>query len=511
MTTRSLIGIAMAAVAVPGALIATSFIGVGGDAVAAPAVSGVHATRVAGGLVRLHATATSGSTRVRVVNFVLDGRVVGSDSTAPFSFDWNPADLRTGSHVLRAVAATANGASASSKPVSITTSGRLVATRELRPGQSLRAALAALPKGGGSVHLAPGVYRVQNLSVRSGVHLIGSGAATILRPAAATNYESVLNIRGKGVTVRGLTVDGNATASKRSGGGRAIHVGSGARDVVISRVRIVHPRKQGVYLSGDHQRISVQDSVIDGGNRASAGVMDQIDDTTSGDTSVLRTTIRNMRDYGINFFPWTPRKVYPGARAVAIGNVISHIQNSKTDNGTNESGIWTGGVDAMIRGNVVSDTGWDGIQTIGMSRRTVIAGNRISRTGVGIYLEHETWDTVVEANTLTRLSNTGINVEWRYDGKGSGRLTIRRNRIVSPGGFGVFVDVGANNNLITANVVSNPRRGGIRLQGSTGNLVSGNTVSGTSPSRCLSETTGLFDDGRAAHAGNNTFRGNTCR
>jgi parallel beta-helix repeat protein len=499
----------MAAVAVPGALVAASFIGVGSRAaVASPAVSGVHASKAAGGIVRFHASATSGSARVRLVDFLVDGRIVGSDSAAPFSFDWNPADLRAGHHVLRAVASTANGSSASSQPVSISTSGRLVATRELRPGQSLKAALAALPKSGGSVHLAPGVYHVQNLSLKSGVHLIGSGPSTILRPAAATNYESVLNIRGRNVTVRALTVDGNATGLKRSGG--AIHVGSGARDVVVSRVHIVRPRRVGVYLSGDHQRISVQDSVIDGGNHASAGVKDQITDTTSGDTSVLRTTVRNVRDYGINFFPWTPRRVYPGARALAVGNVITHVQNATTDNGTNESGIWTGGVDAVIRGNIVSDTGWDGIQTIGMSRRTVIAGNRVSRTGVGIYLEHETWDSVIEANTLTGLTGTGINVEWRYGGKGSGRLTIRRNRIVSPGRDGVFVDVGANNNTITGNVVSNPRRGGIRLQGSTGNLVSGNTLTGSGSAGCVSETTGQFEDGRPAHAANNTFRGNTC-
>ena len=500
----------MAAVAVPGALIAASFVGFGSpDAVAAPAVSGVHATRATGGLVRFHAS-VAGSPRTRLVNFLVDGRIVGSDSAPPFSFLWNPADLRAGHHVLRAVAMTANGASVTSQPVSISTSGRLVATRELRPGQSLKAALAALPRSGGSVHLAPGVYRVQNLWVRSGVHLIGSGPSTILRPASRRSPESVLNIRGRGVTVRGLTVDGSSSARKR-GANRAIEVGPGARDVVISHVRVVHPRRHGVHLWGDHQRVSVQDSVIDGSNRASAGVKDQITDTTSGDTSVLRTKVRNMRDFGINFFPWTPSRVYPGPRAVAVGNEITHIKNAQTDNGTNESGIWTGGIDAMIRNNVVNDTGWDGIQTIGMSRRTVIAGNRVSRTGVGIYLEHETWDTLVEANTLTRLTGTGINVEWRYDGKGSGRLTIRGNRIVSPGNFGVFVDVGANNNKITGNVISSPRRGGIRLQGSTGNLVTGNTMSGTSAARCVSESTGLFDDGRAARASNNTIRSNICR
>ena len=510
MTTRSLIR-AVVAIAVPVAALGSTLPGGSRDAVAAPAVSGVHAAKTASGLVRFQAKATPRGARVRLVNFLVDGRVVGSDTAAPFSFVWNPADLRAGRHVLRAVASAADGVTASSRPVSISTSGRLVATRELRPTHSLRAAVAALPRSGGSVHLAPGVYRVQDLRLRSGVHLIGSGPSTVLRPAAGRNYGSVLNIRGRGVTVRGLTVDGNATARTTRGSGHAILVGPGARDVVISHVRITRPRKDGVYLWGDHQRVSVQDSIMDGGNRASAGVKDRISDSTSGDTSVLRTTIRNMRDFGISFFPWTRSRVYPGARALAVGNTIRHIQNPNTNNGTNESGIWTGGVDAVIRNNVVSDTGWDGIQTFGMTRRSVIAGNRISRTRVGIYAEHDTWDTLFEANTMTRITRNGINVEWRYGGHGSGRLTIRRNRILSPGRYGVMIDVGANRNVITGNVVRNSRRGGIALQGSTGNLVRGNDLrSAVSGARCVVELTGLFDDGRAARAGNNTIRGNAC-
>ncbi len=500
----------MVAIAVSGSALATSLFSLNREAAADPGVSDVHSSRVAGGLVRLHASASTHGTPVRLVTFLVDGRAVGSDSAAPFSFDWNPADLRAGHHVLQATASTADGVFAISARVSISTSGRLVATRELRPGQSLRRAVAALPAGGGSVHLAPGVYRVHDLTLRSGVQLIGSGPSTVLRPGSRANYDSVLNIRGKGVSVRGLTVDGNAAAQTR-GAGRAIQVGPGSRDVVVSRVRIVRPRSHGVYLWGDHRRVSIQDSVIDGGGRASAGVMDRITDAASGDTSVLRTTVRNVRDYGINFFPWTPSRVYPGARALAVGNVIQHVQNNATDNGTNEGGIWTGGIDAVIRENVITDTGWDGIQTLGLSRRAVIAGNRISRTGVGIYVEHETWDTLIESNTMSGITGNGINVEWRYGGKGSGRLTIRGNRILAPGGYGVFVDVGANDNVIAANVIANARRGGIRLQGTTGNLVTGNDLRATSQAWCVIETTGRFDDGSPAHTGGNEFSANDCR
>ena len=152
------------------------------------------------------------------------------------------------------------------------------------------------------MHLAPGTYRVNGLRLGDGVQLIGSGSATVLRPDAGSNYGSVLKIRGAGVSVRDLAIDGNGRG-QTGGAGRAIEVGSGARDVVIRSVRILDARSQGVYLSGDHQRVSIQDSAIDGGGNASAGVMDRIDDPTSGDTSVLRTTIRNVQELRHQLLP----------------------------------------------------------------------------------------------------------------------------------------------------------------------------------------------------------------
>ncbi len=482
----------------------------GSASVAVPVVAVTGSSPAAGGLVRFEAAASVAGARVSVVDFLVDGVVVGSDSAAPFSFDWNPGGLAAGSHVLTAAASSPEGGYAVSAPASVSTSGQLVATREVSPSQSLAAAVDALPAAGGTVHLAAGVYTVKDLWLGNGVQLIGSGPSTVLKPAAGSSYDSVLNIRGAGASVRSLTVDGNA-AAQTGGAGWAIQVGPGSRDVVISDVRIADARREGVHLWGDHQRVSIQDSVIDGGGNASAGVMDRIADATSGDTSVLRTAVRNVRDYGINFFPWTPAKVYPGARALAVGNVIEHVQNVATDNGTNEGGIWTGGVDAVIRDNVVTDTGWDGIQTIGMTSRSVIAGNRISRTGVGIYAEHQTWDTLIEGNTMTEITGNGINVEWRYSGQGSGRLTIRRNTLTAVGGYGVFVDVGANDNVLADNVVADARLGAVRLQGTTGNLVTGNDFRGTRQAWCAVETTGLFDTGALARSDSNQFRGNDCR
>ena len=65
--------------------------------------------------------------------------------------------------------------------------------------------------------------------------------------------------------------------------------------------------------------------------------------------------------------------------------------------------------------------GWDGIETVGSSYQVVIARNAISRTRVGIYLEHATHSSLISRNVITDV-RTGINVEWFYDGIGSAEL-----------------------------------------------------------------------------------------
>lgn len=522
MSIRPLIGIATLVIALPAAALASPRLELpGSNALAAlinppdalgtgPSVFVDDSRPTEGGLVRLSARASAADSRVTYVDFRVDGTIVGSDSAAPYSFDWNPGDVAAGQHQLIVNAWTADGGSAQSAPATLTSDGRLDATVEIGPSQSLADAVASLPSAGGTVHLAPGIYPVDDLELGDGVHLIGSGPATVLRADDAVNYNSLLDIVGRDVSVRDLTIDGNG--GRQTGGeGWAVQVGPGSRDVVLSRIDLVDAYRQGVYIWGDHQRVSVQDSSIDGAGQASSGVRDAITDSKSGDTSVLRTTIRNTRDFGINFFPWTPDRVYPGARALAVGNVIEHVQNPARDDGTSESGIWTGGVNAVIRDNTISDTGWDGIQTFGASRHTVIAGNRVSHTGVGIYVEHETWDSLIEDNTLTDITGNGINVEWRYDGEGSGRLVIRGNVIMAPGRYGVFIDVGANDNVISQNVVSDARLGAVRLQGSTGNLVTGNDLRGTRQQYCGTETTGHTDNGDLAQSDHNQFGGNDCR
>src|SRR5947199_4915103 len=99
--------------------------------------------------------------------------------------------------------------------------------------------------------------------------------------------------------------------------------------------------------------------------------------------------------------------------------------------GTEEGGIWTGGVEAAIIGNTIVRARWDGIETVGSSTRTTVADNVVRGTRTGIYLEHATNDSVIARNVVTG-SPAGINVEWWYGGVGSRKNTFTDNRIVGP-------------------------------------------------------------------------------
>ena len=67
-------------------------------------------------------------------------------------------------------------------------------------------------------------------------------------------------------------------------------------------------------------------------------------------------------------------------------------------------------------------------------------------TQFGVYLEHGTYDGLIQGNTISRV-HLGIDIEWWYGGQGSQRQTIRRN-VITGAEAGINVDVGADGNTI---------------------------------------------------------------
>jgi parallel beta-helix repeat protein len=223
--------------------------------------------------------------------------------------------------------------------------------------------------------------------------------------------------------------------------------------------------------------------------------------------SMIRTSISGFRTHGIDFAQREYDRRIAARHGLALDNRISDIDDPSAASGTHEGGIWSGGVEAAIIGNRIRDTGWDGIQTVGSSTRTTIVGNDIARTRVGIYLEHETTDSLVARNVIADVA-TGINSEWRYDGAGSGSNTLERNLVVRPAETGIFIDVAGDGNRLANNVVVGGGGPAVVLQGASDNVVTGTAACGRAGEPLVVQRSAHHDDGRAAHSLRNRLAGN---
>ncbi len=462
----------------------------------------------------LKASARARSGRIVAVTFLLDDVPIGSDTIAPYAFTLNPGLVRPGRHALTVAAVDNHGRRSSTRPAAITTERFRTQGLTASPGAGLERALAALRRGHVTVRLAPGRYRLNDVKIGDDVRLIGSGPRTVIT-APGTSYFAVLVARGRNVAISNLTVDGGGPGPGR---GIAVAVFDGSQDVRLRRLRLIHVRQDGVNVWGAFSNVSVQDSVIEGDGSAQVGVF-ALGSDRSRDTSVIRTGIRGFRSHGILLAQREYGRPAAALHGLALDNVVSDIRDPARDRcyyapnstpkcGTNEGGIWTGGVEAAIIGNTVLRARWDGIETVGSSTRTTVVANTIRDTRTGIYLEHSTKDSLFERNVVTG-TRTGINVEWWHDGQGSIRNTFSSNRIVAASRGGLSVDVGDDGNQIVENVFVGGGRPAIVLQGTSDNVVRRNLGCRAGDKELVREQSAYYDNGVRAVPRRNRLSGNT--
>ncbi len=365
------------------------------------------------------------------------------------------------------------------------------------------------------MQLAPGRYEVRELELGSGTRLVGSGNGTVIAPPPGA-YWALLIAKGSQIRISDLAIDGGGGPAARSAkdGGIAVAVFDGSSDVRLQRLHIHRVRTHAVDAWGAHSGVSVQDSVIDGDGTAHAGVY-TLGSNRSRDTSVIRTRIRGFRSYGILLGQKEFGQPRAALHGVALDNEISDIRDPERDGcvtdarntsgcGTNEGGIWTGGVEAAIIGNTIRRARWDGIETVGSSTRTAIVGNVIRETRTGIYLEHSTNRSLIRKNLIVD-AKTGINVEWLHDGVGSSHNSFMFNRVVRAES-GLFVDVGSDGNRIVGNVFVAVARPAITLQGSSKNVVQDNLGCRGTANPLVGLRSARWDDGSVAYSmGNRLF------
>lgn len=507
---RTLSGL-FAVVVVLGSLVAGLTAGTGAGRTT-PAVTYLGPTGKLSGPVTLRAQSSSKGARIVAVTFFLDGRPLGSDTTEPYALDLDAGLLPAGRHRIRVEAVDHLARRVRTPPTEVTVGTRAGRMLTASPHRGLSRALAALRRGHATVRLREGRYELSEVHLGAGARLVGSGAETVLVPSG-DSYSYGLLVRGDGVRISDLTIDGGGPGD---GEGAAVGVSDGSSDVRLQRLSILRVRQRGVTVWGAHVDVSVQDSRIEGNGTALVGVSTRGSDE-SRDTSVIRTRIRGFRDFGIIFSQREYDRPSAALHALALDNVVTDIKDPERDGcvdeprdtsgcGTNEGGIWSGGVEAAIIGNTTRRTRWDGIQTVGSSTRTTIVANDVRGARTGIYIERSTNDSLISRNRIADVQK-GINIEWAHDGGRSTRNTFSLNRVDAAREVGLFVDVEADANLIVGNVFSGGARPAIVLQGTSDNVLSENRACGVE-GPLVREQTARRDDGEEARPQGNRLVGN---
>ena len=385
----------------------------------------------------------------------------------------------------------------------------------MRSQADLPRGLAALARGHSTVVLSRGTFVAERIRLGNGARLSGIGSGTVIRAPVGSQYWGIIVAEGRGIRVSDLTVDGGGPGP---GIGHAVVVQSGSHDVRLSRVRIRDVRKVGVFAWGAYSKVSVQDSFITGGPGASAGVVAGESGTygTSSDSSVIRTTLANFEDFGILFAHHAHGKTDAARHALALDNDVRNVADPDRAGcvtvptapgcGTNEGGIWSGSYGGAIIGNRVTNTRWDGIETVGSSTGATVVGNHIAGTRTGIYLEHATNHSLVARNVISDVES-GVLVEWAYGGISSRFNRFQENRIVRARRVGLLVSIGADGNRIERNTFADSALPAIVLHGSSENLVQRNRVCG-GLGKVVEEWVGTRDTGSTATPTGNRIANN---
>lgn len=467
---------------------------------ATPAASRVvvRSTRRSADGIELVAAVRGARARIVAVTFWAGSQPLGTDTTAPFRIDVVPSSLPAEPSSVHAIVVDRFGHRSESRSVRLPVPSTSGPTVSATPDNGFSRALETLHRGHATVRLGPGRYAIGALSVGSDTRLIGAGSKTVLVPRPGSAPWAVLNTAGRHIRIADLAVDGDHRA------GRAVSVAGGS-DVLLQRLWLSGVRENGVEIWGVHRDVSVQDSVIDGRGATNAGVLDRGSDD-SRDVSVVRSRIFGFRGYGVLFAQRFYGRPAAALHNLALDNDISDIFDPTRADGTDEGGIWSGGVAAALIGNRIRSTGIDGIETVGSSTRTTIVANRIASTPVGIYLEHSTNAALIARNDI-RDVGTGINVEWRHAGGGSSANTFAGNAIVRAARAGLFVDVGSDANRIEANRFVGGARPAIVLQGASGNLVRAN-VGCRAVGRLIAQQPGRWEQGSLAASRRNRLFAN---
>ena len=319
------------------------------------------------------------------------------------------------------------------------TYGIVPAGGELDQTSTLQLAADQAAESGTPLFLPAGIYSTSRLTLKSGTQIEGVPGRSILR---YRNGGALLGLEGaENVRLAGLVLDGDA---KPLGDGGALLVAAEVKHLDLAGCRFVGSTENGLRLS----KVSgwIKDCEI--GDIGKAGLF-------SEDGAGLEIAHNQVRDCGDNgILVW---RSSPGEdQTIVSANRIERIAAKSGGSGQNGNAInvfRAGSV--LVNGNRIADCAFSAIRANSGANCQII-GNSCARLGETALWAEFAFEGAVIANNLIDTAATGIAVTNFNEG---GRLAVVQGNLIRnlflrkdavPNGVGIAVEA---DSVVTGNVI----------------------------------------------------------
>lgn len=322
---------------------------------------------------------------------------------------------------------------------------------------SVVAAIAAASARGGAVVVPAGTFLVNPLTVTAGIAILGYPGSKLAR--RAVTMSAVLTISGAaGAIVRGLTIDGRATALGTVGRGLDLTGCSGA---TVEGNKVIDCRDRGIFFRNGADGTANSASVIRGNDVRDISAGHGIDVQDASNVAVENNRVTRTGLIGIRAFGTAEGQ----ARGIAItGNTVIRATGGGiivpfvTGGTADTSGVW----DVLVDGNTVRGTSSNGILV--QARGAAISNNLSAENGTlgshqGILVN--SWEVSVTGNIVRGGSGVGI------DFGDCRRVICTGNSVIDQGMIGIEIN-STEDFVVSGNIL----RGNNRTTGS-GDLAAG--------------------------------------
>jgi parallel beta-helix repeat protein len=317
--------------------------------------------------------------------------------------------------------------------------------------QEINKAINALPVSGGAVYLLEGTYNISTALLegepRPGIHphtntaIIGTGAGTVLRlvlnPPTFINVIEAVNVNN--ILISQLRIDGNNRTGSSTTDGIDFSTVTNSK---IDNVWIDNIKWMGIYL------MYSTNNIISGNNFQGNGL-----------NGIYFAASSNNIISGNNFQANLNAGIYVDAESptnILLGN---NIQGNGYDGILLDSQGLRNTKNNIIYGNNIQGNSYMGIRFLRTSNNIILGNNiQANKRQAAITLYDDCSSNIISGNNIQGNAEEGIEIAGGSSLTSANNIisgnSIFDNGTVDASASGILLDDGANNNLISSNLLS---------------------------------------------------------